>query len=745
MKSKIAATLLALVAAFTTREAQADVVWLETFNYTNGAISVTSTNGAVPPSITNWITHSGAIDAFVNNRRLQVSSSSVNGGLTSTRTGDVNRQFSTTNNSVLTNAHQLMYASFIVNFTNLPTVNGAYFAHFKAGTPLSSTFQGRLWALIGNPLQTSNNFTALPNTFRLGVSAGGNSPSSTFGMDLALNTDYQVVLGWDPVNLIALSLWVNPVSSADSSVTSSDSFTPTAANVVNSFAFRQATGFGGFLTVSNLTVATTFLEALTNTLSTNAVAPRIVYQPVGVTNFVNTAIALSAVANGQGQAGLTYQWFLSNSVSGFLPYTNPNGNTNVLSFPSAQATDSGAYRLVVTTPYGLSATSAVARVLISAQPGPPTFVTQPVSQSVYALQNVTFSCSVLSPGNVTYQWFSNNVAILGANQSSLLLPAIDPSYAANYRVAVTNDTWPTGIVSTNAALTVRVPAAVSIGFLRTLVDTNTFLVTNTPPTIAYSVTGIVTTFTNITVGNTSSYYLQDATGGINIFVTGGQTFRPQLGDVVNFVGVLSSFSSGIELYADATATPVFPYTSFTVLSNNIAGLPAPLPIPFTIMTNIANANYNLGARYVQISDVFFGARAGTTISTTANDTVTVTNSQGQIFRLFFPFLSQEVAGQTLPSYAFNINGILYSQNSTVTNTLLVTRFSDIITNNPTPTPIPIVFNQAGGLLVLSWTNASFSLQYSTNLTGPYVTIPGATSPYTNLTGTNAAGFFRLKF
>ena len=241
----------------------ADSIWQETFNYTNGAISITSTNGAVAPALTNWITHSGALDAFVNNRRLEVNSSSANGGLAVTRTGDINRQFSTTNNSVYTNTHQLIYASFIVNFTNLPTANGAHFAHFKAGTPTSSTFQGRLWALIGNPAQTTNNFTTQANTFRLGVSQAGNSPNKTLGVDLALNTDYQVVMGWDPVTLTASTLWVNPIAASDASVTTSDTFTPSAANIANSFAFRQASGFGAFLTVSNVTIATTFLEALT--------------------------------------------------------------------------------------------------------------------------------------------------------------------------------------------------------------------------------------------------------------------------------------------------------------------------------------------------------------------------------------------------------------------------------------------------------------------------------------------------
>jgi len=46
--------------------------------------------------------------------------------------------------------------------------------------------------------------------------------------------------------------------------------------------------------------------------------------------------------------------------------------------------------------------------------------------------------------------------------------------------------------------------------------------------------------------------------------------------------------------------------------------------------------------------------------------------------------------------------------------------------------------------VITWTNTEFSLLYSTNVGGPYLPVPGATSPYTNFSGTNATGFYRLK-
>jgi uncharacterized repeat protein (TIGR01451 family) len=344
------------------------------------------------------------------------------------------------------------------------------------------------------------------------------------------------------------------------------------------------------------------------------------------------------------------------------------------------------FDVVVTTPYGLSVTSAVVTVGVDTTPQAPVFQQQPANLLLYAGQNAIFTATVISPGNPTFTWYSNNVIVTaGVGSPSLYtstmeIDNITNSNAATYRVAVTNDVYPTGIVSTNATLAVRTPAQVTIGYLHTLVDPTSFAPTNVPPTLAYQVTGTVTTYTNLTSGTTSSYYLQDATGGINIFVSGDSSFRPQLGDVVTFVGVLSTFSSGLELYADGGSPSAYPFTSYTVLSNNIAGLPAPRPIAFNFLSNKSFANTNLGGLLVQISDVYFGTNAGTVTSTTANQTTTITNSAGQVFNLYFPDLDLDVAGQTLPTYAYAVNGVVYSLGGIVTNTIVVTRFSDILTN-----------------------------------------------------------------
>ena len=671
MKKILTLTLFCLLAVLSAR---ADLIWQETFNYTNGPVNFTATNG-LPPGLTNWIIHSGSNDLMVNNKRLEVCSSSA---FVVNRTGDGHRNLSITNGSTLTNVAQVLYSSFIINFTNLPSANGQYFAHFQNG---NSTFEGKLWALAGNPAQSSNNFTALPNTFRLGVTAAnsGGPTSKILGQDLALNTDYQVVLGWDP-NLGSATVWVNPISSSDPSVTSSDAFTSTGLNIASSFAFRQASGFGGFLTVSNLTLATTFAEAATNTLRTNAVAPKIVFQPVGATNFLNGAVILSALAAGQGQAGLTYQWQLTNSLNPTpINVSNPNGNTNTLVVDTT-ANITNYFTLVVTTPFGLSTTSAVAKVKITSTPVAPVFVTQPGSQSLYSGQNMVLSTTVSSPGNLTYTWYSNNVVVSdgqadAGSSSTYTINLVVPANSATWKVAVTNDLFPTGIVSTNAVVTVTDPATVTVAFLRSLVDpSNQYVPTNT--TTPFKVTGIITTFTNLTTGNTASYYLQDATAGINIFATFGSTFRPMMGDSVTFIGVLSSFSSGLELAADTTTKP---YTSYTVNSSGNA-LPVPLAVPFTFTNNnFSNVNYTIAGRYVQLTNVFFGTNSGNFIT---NGFVTVSNALGQKVNLWFSAVDPDVIGQTFPAYAKTVTGVVFgSMNGGSPNFAVApTRFSDINTN-----------------------------------------------------------------
>jgi hypothetical protein len=749
MKNKIAKILFAVSVIAAPLAARADLYWYDGFQYTNG--SLTTNSGGI------WVRESGTAtapgDMLVLNSNLQVAATSAPNGIS--RQDDCDRLFVATNGIAYTNlVIYKVYASFTVICTNLPNAAGSYFASFYN---TNKGYCGRVQAFTAG--------TILPNTWRLGVTDNGaaaNPADGGFPVDLALNTPYQVVEELDPTTagLKAATIWVNPIninqtgfSPVDPHYTASDSIGFQTTNEVNSYAFRQASSFGNsFFLITNLALATTFAEAATNVWATNAIPPVIVYQPLGLTNYIGNPISLSAVANGQGLGNLTYQW-----QQGGTNYTggDSGANHNVLTVSTALGTDSGDFTLVVTTPYGLSATSLVAHVFISTAADPPKFVTQPVSQIAYNGQSVTFSTSVISPdiNNVFYQWYSNDVAVVGANSTAFTLNNLSTNISgALFKVAVTNDVTPNGIVSTNAVLTVLSVPVVSIGYLRTLVDPNTFAPTNTPPSIPYKVTGTITTYTNLTTGNTASYYLQDGTGGINIFATLGSTFRPAQGDVVTWTGVLSSYATGLELYADPSGS--YPYTSYTDTGATNA-LPAPIAIPFTFTNTygFAYVNTNLAGSLVKISDVYFGTNAGVKLSTSANNTIIVTNSSGQKATLTFFYLDLDTAGKTLPTNAVSVTGVLYGFQPTFS--VGVTRWADIVTNPPPIIPTNSAgitgFSIANGNAVITGTNAQatgvYYLLVSTNVAKPLsqwtvvatnvVNTNGANGAFT-FTGTNVA-------
>jgi hypothetical protein len=703
-----------VILAATLFSARADLMYYEGFNYADGP--TTNVSAGV------WAIHStsaGVNDSYILNHRLQVS------GNTSTnapRQADVNRKFCL-GSCVYTNAGTVLYASYTINCTNLPTTISNYIAHFWNS---QNNFYARVFSIIGTT----------PGTWRLGISGNNNAVSKIFPYDLAPNVDYQVVVQWDPVTLFAGTLWVNPISQGDISVTSSDAVTAPAA--ITGYAFRQAAGATSFFAnITNLATATTWQEAATNVWQTNAVAPIVAASPVSRTNFVTDNVSLFSVAAGQGLASLTYQWTKNGANVG-----NGNGNSNVFNIASAAVSDSGNYAVIVTTPYGLSVTSATAFLWVTNAPVPPTVTTQPASNTVaFAHQNVSLTVVATGPPTLSYQWFQNNVAISDtANFSGTTTPTLTitdvtatNSTTGTFRVNVTNPYGTTP--SSNAVVNVTNPPAVSIAFLRTLVDTN-YIATNS--TALWQVTGTVTTFTNLTTANTSSYYLQDGTAGINMFMTFGSTFRPALGDEVTFVGFLSSFGSTLELEADPVSNPA---TGPTVLSNNIALLPAPKVIPFSITNNLAFSETNLEGSVVMLTNVFFPP--GATNSSTANTTIVVTNAGGETFSLLFSAQDLDTTGRTLPDFAWTVTGI-FTQNNNNTNAVrnagyqvTVTRFSDIVTDAPPAVTSSV--SRSGNNSTITWTAVPYSYSYSvlaaSNITSPFTPVK------TGLTFTNTSGTY----
>ncbi len=708
--------LAGLLSCFAFTSIQAELVWYEGFDYPDGPIIATSTN--TDGTVTNWFRHSGSAapsDAIVANKKLQVSAT---GGTPVTRQDDVGRRFCTAD-CTFTNGAQLMYASFTLNCTNLPNAAGTYFAHFH--NPPTAYF-GKVFAVAGTN-------SALPNTWRLGVSGAANSPSKVFPVDLALNTDYQVVIGYDPVNLWAATLWVNPVSSIDTAVTSNDSMTTVPA--VQGFAFRQASSFGNwFCTVSNLAVATSFDEAATAVWSATPVAPVVAYQPQSGTNFVGNTVSLSVVAAGQGLGTLTYQW-----RKGGVNITNPDGNTNVLTFLSAQVVNSGNYDVVVTTPLGQSVTSAAASLWVTNPPVPPTITTHPTNTTVYFGQTAKLAVAATGSGTISYVWYYNgnlvsslgNPNFSGDGTPELTIADVQTNNntVGTYRCEVRNEYG--GRTSSNAVLTATAAPAATIGYLRTLVDPVFFLPTNT--TALYTVNGIVTTWTNVTSAAHAQFYLEDETGGIAVYVAGGAAIRPQAGDNVTVTGPLGQFNSLLELNL-TTAN-----TAHRVVINS-SGNPLPpgkvLPLGFTnspAFGGIGNAIQLYQGSVITFTNVWFPAGFVGTNLFAGGQNYTITNKAGETFAFRVDARVGDIIGQPIPSFAWRVTGPMgFFLGTTATNRsagyqLMPTRYADIVTTPPAAASASA--SLTGGKPTLSWAAEPFtaySILRATNVEGPYAAI-----------------------
>jgi PKD repeat protein len=107
------------------------------------------------------------------------------------------------------------------------------------------------------------------------------------------------------------------------------------------------------------------------------------------------------------------------------------------------------YSIIASNSVGTATNSAVLHVVV-----PPSVDGQPVSLVVTQTQSATFS--VVSTNGVpapTYQWFFNNVAIVGATNVSFTIASTAPANDGNYKVIVANVAG--SATSSNATLTVN--------------------------------------------------------------------------------------------------------------------------------------------------------------------------------------------------------------------------------------------------------------------------------------------------
>ena len=734
MKKLIPLIMLLALSAVAVR---ADLVWQEQFNYVDGPI-MTNSSGA-------WIKYSGTAspsDAYVHGHRLE---NAATGGSPVSRQDDVRRNLT----SAYTNAPLVLYASFIINCTNLPNAAGTYFTHFY-GT--NGNFEGKIFALVGTNLTQ-------PNTWRLGVAGSANSANKIYPVDLATNQNYQVVVKWDPITDYSITLWVNPVNSTDTSVESSDITSP--VNVLG-FASRQASSFGNwFASISNLVVATSYDEAATNVWAYNSVNPGIATQPLGGTVFVGNPLTLVVNATGQGLGSLAYIWEKNGS-----PIANPNGNSNIFTINPAALTDAGTYAVIVSNTVN-NATVTSANAVIAVQNGPPGITAQPVSVSNYLAKSFAITVGYNGTPPISFSWSYNggpittsDVDLTTTNAASLVILSQQADTVGKYKCFLSNAFGSTNTVTiTNSLLT---PQTVTIDTLHGMVDSTFFLPTNT--TSYFTVTNAVVLTLPATNSDGSvkgslftgtpnaEFYVSDGTGSICVFDAGYATSQPQQGDIVTITGPVSQFNSLIEFNLNsADASTVLTVTGHT---NN---LPAPyvLPLTFTNGTSYGSVS-NLVHKYVgalvTFTNVYFpGFSLG---SNFVSGTYTLTNLNGDKFAYFLNAADINIIGQPIPPFAATLTGIMgYYATATATNRGAGFELDPFNYYSMLPPAPKATVTYSGGAPTLSWNSVpvyGYSVLWSTNVMGPYtpittgLTFPGATGSYTDSVNTGLpASFYKI--
>jgi endonuclease/exonuclease/phosphatase family metal-dependent hydrolase len=295
----------------------------------------------------------------------------------------------------------ILYVSFKINCTNLPSSAGGYFAEFKNG---GTDFRARIFA------QTAG---AASGAFRVGIANAGSSPTAFFNADLLTNTDYTVVARLAVSNVVS-TLWINPAAETNAGVTATDI---TSAINVTAYGFREngSSGTIGIFFIDDLRVGTTFPGVVTN--APPLARPVIISQPENqtVTNGANVTFSVSA----SGTPPPGYQWqFTPASDVGAGGMNLPDAVSSNLTLTGVSFAQSGFYSVVVTNVLGSAASD-------------------PAALSVWRASAPAFSCLTYNVhGNGLTNWSTNlwHVQAIGRQMQCL-----DPDIITFNEIPVTNN------------------------------------------------------------------------------------------------------------------------------------------------------------------------------------------------------------------------------------------------------------------------------------------------------------------
>jgi hypothetical protein len=628
------------------------------------------------------------------------------------------------NNFIFTNtlASKLIYASFTINVSTLPTMKGGYFANFKDTT---NDYVGHVF------IATTN--TVVPGTYQLGIDNGATASSAAtfFPLDLATGITYQVVVNYDDRNNgNGAYLWVNPASEADANVYGTDSLTNPLQNsiVISQIAFSQYAN-QGVAAIGNVIVGTTFGDVFTPAPQ----IPVIGIGPQSTNIYSGNNLTFYVAASGLGQ--LSYQW-LSNNVP-LSDGGNVSGSTGtVLTLTDLQNTAN--YSVAVANSAG-SVTSAPAVVSVITTPTPPFFITQPYSSTNTFGSTITLSALANGTGPLTYQWYfsTNNInfsPVSGQISSTLYLNNANFNEAGYYYVTATGDGSQN---SATATVVIVPPPTVTIGFLHSLMISNPSTYYDIEGTAVFNVQGVVTSFGCVVTTTYSDYFIQDGTGGALVYINGfGNTNIMPVGTLVSVTGEAEQYYGELEVTPDLSAATGNP-TNVTVISY---GNPLPAPTVLNLPSMAANpmGPYGLAVQcsLVTLTNVYLyssalGAAVSGNFPTNSSKTLYAfaqPYSAGQPYMTVYVYthtnavnqLNTNYFGKPIPGFAYQLTGAM-GLYSTTEPELYPSRYADFVTNAPASFKAGLTVSN--GVSQLTWpagvAGSTYSVYSATNLLGPW--------------------------
>jgi hypothetical protein len=345
--------------------------------------------------------------------------------------------------------------------------------------PIVSVSPPNVFVVVGsNAVLTANAAGVLPLTYQWQDSEGiiGGQTNAIFAIinAQATNSDaYSVVVSnlFGSVTSEVATVTVvfppsitsspsNQIAAAGSSLTLAVSATGTAPLV---YRWQDGSGFIPGQTNSTLVVN----PALTNDtdeysvvvsnlygVATSSVASVLVYQPVSVSSqpaslvVLNGASATFAVMANGFPAPTGYQWIFNG--------TNlPGATSSTLAISNVRLQNTGNYQVQVGNGYSLTTSSGAT---LNIQPT----ITSPFTGATTIWGNsASIMVGAVGSGTLSYQWYFNGQAIVGATEPELSFSSIQITNGGLYSVVVNS---PYGSVTNLAAQVIVNPAGVTLGF-----------------------------------------------------------------------------------------------------------------------------------------------------------------------------------------------------------------------------------------------------------------------------------------